>query len=298
LSTLRRVPDRVAAGIRAAVSLVEEYGLRVTQTNVLAEGQAVVVRLAPAPVVARIGVEDVFGPRMEWQRGTVGLCRHLAAAGASVIPPSDLVPPGPYERDGFVVSFWRHIDGDNTKSVDPREAGERLHEIHDLAVSYDGELSTFWPFPEARRLLGHAEVTEELSDDHLVLLTTVLEHLEARLPTEAQQALHGDAHIWNTLQTVDGPVWFDFDEACRGPLEWDAATMIQSDRVLGPNEHVRQAYRAAFGDRFSEEELSAWIDLRVVLIIEWLAVARHRYRGVPDPGSDRGLAWLRQRYVG
>jgi phosphotransferase family enzyme len=292
------VPDRVAAGIRAAVSLAEEHGVRVTQTDVLADGQAVVVALAPAPVVARIGVEDVFGPRLEWQRGAVGLCRHLAAAGAAVIPPSDLLPPGPHERDGFVFSFWQHVVADETKSVDPREAGNRLREIHELAASYDGELSTFWPCREARRLLGHVEVTEELPDDDLALLTTVLEHLDACLETDPQHVLHGDAHIWNTLQAREGPVWFDFDEACRGPLEWDAATMIQSDRVLGPNEDARQGYGAAFGDRFEEEELSPWIDLRVVLIVEWLAVARHRHPGVPDPGSSRGLAWLRRRYVG
>jgi hypothetical protein len=277
---------------------VEEHGLRVAQADVLADGQAVVVHLAPAPVVARIGIEDVFGPRMEWQRGAVGLCRHLAAAGAAVIPPSDLVPPGPYERDGFVFSFWRHVVGDRTNPVSPREAGERLREIHELASSYDGELSTFWPFREARSLLGHAEVIDELSDEDLALLATVLVALEARLSTARQQALHGDAHIWNTLQTAGGPLWFDFDEACRGPVEWDAATMIQSDRVLGMNEDVRQAYCAAFGDRFAEEELLPWIDLRVVLIVEWLAVARHRHAGVPDPGSDRGLAWLQRRYIG
>jgi len=292
------VPDPVAAGIRAAVSLAEEHGLRVEQTAVLAAQQAVVVRLAPAPVVARIGVEDVFGPRMEWQRGAVGLCRHLAAAGAAVIAPSDLVPPGPHERDGFVVSFWRHVEEDSSQPVDPHDAGERLREIHELALSYDGELSRFWPFREARRLLVHPEATAELADEHLALLVGVLDALEGRLSPGPEQPLHGDAHIWNTLQTRDGPVWFDFDEACRGPMEWDAATMIQSDLVLGPIEEARRAYRAAFGDRFDDEELLPWVDLRVVLIVQWLAVAGHRYEGAPDPGSGRGLAWLRQRYIG
>jgi hypothetical protein len=292
------VPDRVAAGIRAAISLAEEHGLRVAQGQVVADQQAVVVRLAPAPVVARIGVEGVFGPRMEWHLGAVGLCRHLAAAGAAVIPPSDLVPAGPHERDDFVVSFWRHVDEDTSRPVGPREAGERLREIHELSASYDGELSTFWPFREARRLLAHPEVTAELSEEHLTLLAGVLDVLEGELRLGPKRPLHGDAHIWNTLQTSDGPVWFDFDEACCGPLEWDAATMIQSDRVLGPNGDVRRAYRAAFGERFGDDELLPWIDLRVVLIVEWLAVARHRHEGVPDPGSGRGLAWLGRRYVG
>jgi Ser/Thr protein kinase RdoA (MazF antagonist) len=215
-----------------------------------------------------------------------------------VIPPSDLVPSGPHERDGFVVSFWRHVDEDTSRPVDPQEAGERLREIHSLSESYAGELSTFWPFREARRLLCHPETTAELTDDGLGLMATVLDDLEVRLPSRPERPLHGDAHIWNTLQTSDGPVWFDFDGACHGPLEWDAATMIQSDRVLGPKEDVRRAYRAAFGDRFTDEELLPWIDLRVVLIVEWLAVARHRHEGVPDPGSGRGLAWLRRRYVG
>lgn len=292
------MPDRVAAGIRTAVSLAEEHGLHVEQAQVIAGGQAVVVRLAPAAVVARIGVEDVFGPRMEWQRGAVGLCRHLAEAGAAVIAPSDLVPPGPYEREGFVVSFWRHVDEDASRQVDPRDAGERLREIHELSLSYEGELSTFWPFREARRLLDHPELTAELAEEYLALLTTVLDAVERTVSSAPERPLHGDAHIWNTLQTPTGPVWFDFDEACRGPLEWDAATMIQSDLVLGPKPDVRRAYRAAFGDRFDDEELLPWIDLRVVLIVQWLAVARHRHPGLSDPGFDRLLAWLRGRYVG
>jgi|SRR5581483_11132903 len=293
-----RSADRIGAGIRTAVVLAEEHGLHVDEAQVLSRGQAVVVRLSPAPVVARIGVEDVFGPRLEWQYGAVGLCRHLAAAGAAVIPPSDLVPAGPHERDDVVVSFWRHVDVDQSRSVDPEDAGEKLREIHELSASYEGDLSTFWPFREARRLLAHPEVVAELTEESLALLATVLDALEPGLLPGPERPLHGDAHIWNTLQTPAGTVWFDFDEACRGPLEWDAATMIQSDRVLGPKEDVRRAYRAAFGDRFGDDELLPWIDLRVVLIVEWLAVARHRREGVPDPASGRGVAWLRQRYVG
>lgn len=288
--------DPVATGVAAAVSLAREHGLRVEQPRVLSETQAVVVHLPPVPLVARIGVEDVFGPRVEWQRGAVGLAGHLAAAGAAVIPPSELLPPGPHERDGAVVSFWSYVEEDDSTPVDPREVGASLREIHELAGTYDGELAGFWPLREAEALLAHPEVTAELREDDLGLLAAVLKQLAPELPTPRERALHGDAHIWNALQTRDGAVWFDFDEACRGPLEWDAATMIQSDWVLGPKEDVRTAYRAAFGDRFEDRELVAWVDLRVILIIEWLAVSRHRSPALREPTTSTALDWLRRRY--
>ena len=288
--------DAIAAGVAAAVALAEENGVPVGEPHVLSRTQAVVVQLPPAPLVARIGVEDVFGPRVEWQRGAIGLCRHLAAAGAAVVRPSDLLPSGPHVRDGAVISYWEYVERGESRRVDPHEAGILLRDIHELSATYEGELSGFWPPREAMALLSHPEVAARLGEDDLTFLASVLGRLRAELPDRPARPLHGDAHIWNTFQGRRGAVWFDFDEACRGPLEWDAATMIQSDWVLGPNEDVRAAYRAAFGDRFDDAELAPWVDLRVLLIVEWLAVARHRYPGLREPAADAGLDWLRRRY--
>jgi hypothetical protein len=94
------------------------------------------------------------------------------------------------------------------------------------------------------------------------------------------------------VRTPDGPLWIDFDEACRGPLEWDAATTIESSLVFGPLEQVEQAYEAAFGDRFTQDELAPFVELRVVLIAEWLACHLPRYPEAREE-LDRILGWLR-----
>jgi thiamine kinase-like enzyme len=45
------------------------------------------------------------------------------------------------------------------------------------------------------------------------------------------QPVHGDAHPGNLVATHDGLVWIDFEEVCRGPVEWDLATMLDADAV-------------------------------------------------------------------
>ena len=279
----------VDAAVRAAVSIVQQHGLEVAEPRLLSTSQAVIVHLGPAPLVARVGAEDVFGPRLVWQRGAVPFVRHLADVGAAVVPPSDLLPPGPHERDGLVVSFWRYVQGSGPPA-DPAAAGEALREIHELALGYEGELAPFWPPVEAQALLARADVAGALRGPELQLLRGVLER---RLPERPEQPLHGDAHVWNTLQTADGPLWLDFDEACRGPLEWDAATMVESDLVLGPGADVPAAYEAAFGDRFEERDLAPWVELRVALIVLWLAAAGRTTEAPHE--LDRLLAWLRPR---
>ncbi len=151
--------DPVPAAIDAAVSIAAEHGIRVGEARVLSHEQAVIVHLAPAPLGARVGVEAVFGPRLDWQRGAVGLAAHLAAAGAPVVPPSDLLPPGPHVRERAVLSFWSYVVEDRSLPPDPWAAGDGLRRIHELGVGYDGELANFWPLNEAELLLAGPEVT-------------------------------------------------------------------------------------------------------------------------------------------
>ena len=272
--------------VAAAVALARDQGLDPQRPVVISDRQVVLVHLAPEPVVARVGVEDVFGPRLDWQRGAVAFVRYLADAGAPVVPPSDLVPAGPFETDGMVVSFWTFVEDRSELPLDPRAAGEGLRRIHELALSYDGELAAFWPPVEAEALLERAA----LSSEERELLRRTIDRIA--LPERPQQPLHGDAHIWNCVRTAEGPLWIDFDEACRGPLEWDAATMIESSLVMGPFEQVEQAYEGAFGDRFTRGELAPFVELRVVLIAEWLGCHLPRYPETREE-LDRVLGWLR-----
>jgi Ser/Thr protein kinase RdoA (MazF antagonist) len=59
------------------------------------------------------------------------------------------------------------------------------------------------------------------------------ELVDIELPTG--QALHGDAHLWNCIQTAEGPLWHDFETTCRGPREFDLAALVHAQRAY--NEH-------------------------------------------------------------
>ncbi len=41
--------------------------------------------------------------------------------------------------------------------------------------------------------------------------------------------LHGDAHLGNVFITSDGARWNDFENACRGPREWDTGCLPRTD---------------------------------------------------------------------
>jgi Ser/Thr protein kinase RdoA (MazF antagonist) len=62
----------------------------------------------------------------------------------------------------------------------------------------------------------------------------------------AGQALHGDAHLFNCIQTAAGPVWHDLETACRGPREYDLAALVVDDRSRGPDRDAQIAL-AAYG---------------------------------------------------
>ena len=39
----------------------------------------------------------------------------------------------------------------------------------------------------------------------------------------AEQLLHGEPHPWNVLNTKNGPLFIDFENTARGPVEYDLA---------------------------------------------------------------------------
>jgi hypothetical protein len=58
------------------------------------------------------------------------------------------------------------------------------------------------------------------------------------------QTLHGDAHLFNCIETASGPVWHDLETACRGPREYDLAALVLDDRSQGSDPEARAALAA------------------------------------------------------
>ena len=110
------------------------------------------------------------------------------------------------------------------------------------------------------------------------------------MPAVQDRPIHGDAHLGNVL----GPrLWGDWEDVCRGPVEWDVATLQAAGRVFGDSDSARAEAVAAYGDH-DEELVEELLPLRVLFVSAWGAVGtldhperRERF--------DRRLAWLRER---
>lgn len=263
--------------VEAAVAVARAHGLESREPVVLRDAWHVLVHLAPWPLVARVtsgapGVDPGDVVR------ELDVARHLRRAGAPTVQPTDLIDPGPHVHGRHTLVFWHHIRAEG--ELDAAAAGEGLRAIHEALARYPGEL------PRAGRAGEVAAMLAPLrrSDD-----VEMLCELAAReLP--AGQALHGDAHLFNCMQTATGPVWHDLETACRGPREYDLAALVLRDRSRTADHDARLALAAygAHDEDLLEQSLpvyTAWVAASFMV-----AVARR-----PDaaPALERQLRFLR-----
>jgi Ser/Thr protein kinase RdoA (MazF antagonist) len=232
------------------------------------------------PLVARVSSGRPYpeGPPEEDVIRELEVASHAARAGAAVVPPSDLLDPGPHRHGSHVVTFWQYVEP--KREVEPVAAGEALRAIHEALVDYEGEL----PSLHTADLATILDSLEPSADVEL------LRELGLRQPAGPTQPIHGDAHLANCLP---GPLWHDFETACRGPREFDLAALTLSDEVRydAPSRIALRAY----GDHDADllEELlpvyAAWIYASFMV-----ALPRRPELG---PVLDERLGWLRKTYA-
>ncbi len=90
----------------------------------------------------------------------------------------------------------------------------------------------------------------------------------------AEQLLHGEPHPWNVLVTKDGPLFIDFENCARGPVEYDLAWV--------PKE---------VSDRYQDADQDLIAECRGVVLA---LIAAHRWRRDDQHPSGRqgGVAFL------
>ena len=279
--------------VAAAVAAAAAYGLRCDSPEVLADGSNVLVRLAPASVVARVATTTalVRKPIECWMRTDVELAGYLAGEGFPVVRPSGELAPGPHMQDGFAVTFWEWVDHDRNYVPTVSEVGGRLHELHAVLRRYKGDLRRLSPFVEIPEWLDEVERWGTVDPYDVAMLRRGYEQVvrrieQLRLP---EQPLHGDAHKKNLLKTSRGLLWTDFEDACRGPLEWDLACFV---RTSGED---RRTALAGYGGRFEVERLIPFFEARDLQGGVWGAVLSSRF---PDR-RERAAEWMavcRARY--
>ena len=267
------------SAVRAAVEVAAEHGLRADDPLVLRDAWHVLVHLRPLPIVARVssGLPYPDGPPEDDVIRELAVASHAARAGAAVVPPSDLLDPGPHRHGGHVVAFWKYVG--QPREVEPVAAGEALRAIHEALADYEDEL----PSLHTDDLVAITDRLEPSAD------VEFLRELGLRQPAGSRQALHGDAHLANCMP---GPLWHDFETACRGPREFDLAALALSDEVR--HDEPSRIALEAYGDH-DADLLEEFLPVYAAWIYASFMIALPR-RPELGPVLAERLAWLRSNY--
>jgi hypothetical protein len=129
--------------IAAAQAVAREHGVGCDDAVRLASGSNVLVHLRPAPVVARVmtATAVLHDDLEEWLTREVAVGVFLAERTEQVVAPTNLLPPGPYERDGLWLTLWEFVEHGPHAAPDAREVGRSLRELHAVLAAYPGELA-------------------------------------------------------------------------------------------------------------------------------------------------------------
>jgi hypothetical protein len=238
-----------AAALAAAQAVAREYGVACDDAVPLSGGSNVLVHLKPAPVVARVmtGTVVLHDDLERWLAREVAVGAFLAGTDL-VVEPTDLLPPGPYERDGLWMTLWRFVEHDERAPPPvPRELGRSLRALHAALAGFPDDLPP---------LSGIRDWLEGLLDEvrlSRLQIDSIRRELEALTPAVFEsslpaQALHGDVSMGNLLRTETGLLWNDLEDVCAGPVAWDVAGLVSSARGRGQSVEFVEALLAAYGD--------------------------------------------------
>ncbi|HEY8961019.1 MAG TPA: aminoglycoside phosphotransferase family protein [Luteolibacter sp.] len=289
-------PSRLELPIRAATETASAHGVTPDRCDILQDGHTLVLRLSES-LVARV-VTDVDGPRQgtEWFARENAVARHLTERGAPVIPLHPDLPPHPHQHLGYSLNFWQFVTAIDDEP-DAASIGRLLYRCHEVLRDFDQPLPELAIITESIDLLATLKKRNLFPAETLDLLRDRLSHSLEALRQFPRQALHGDAHLGNLMNTTRGLLLTDWEDTFDGPVEWDLASIIWNARIL-ENDHaladgILHAYRTA-GGNIDETALHHSLIARAAVISAWYPIL------YPNPSEERQsklrfrLEWLRK----
>ena len=284
-----------ASSLAAAQAVARGHGVDCDEAVRIAAGSNVLVHLRPAPVVARVmtGTAVLHDDVERWLAREVAVGVFVAERSDLVVPPSDILPPGPHEQDGLWMTLWKFVPHDaQAPPPEPRELGRSLRRLHAALAGFPGDLA---PLSEVRdwleRLLAELRPSPLLTRHDIDWLRFKLDAVtpavfEGSLPA---QALHGDASMSNLLRTESGLVWNDLEDVCAGPVAWDVSGLVTSARARGQSATFTDELLAAYGDP-GVEDLEAFLEAHALYEVVWQAFeGRRRPRALVRAAASLAL---------
>ena len=258
----------------------------------IAGGSNVLVHLKPAPVVARVmtGTAVLHDDVEQWLAREVAVGAFLAET-ELIVPPSDILPPGPHEHDGLWMTLWKFVPHDKqAPPPQPRELGRSLRELHAALAGFPGELARLSEVRDwLARLLAQLRPAPAMTQRDIDWLGFELDALtpavfESSLPT---QPLHGDVSMGNLLRTDTGLVWNDLEDVCAGPVAWDLAGLVASATARGHSATFIQELLVGYGEP-DAERLEPFLAVHALYDVVWQAFEAARERPIwPSSASGK-----------
>jgi aminoglycoside phosphotransferase (APT) family kinase protein len=207
--------------VAAAISTASALDLNVEDAIVLHDSNRIVLRLMPCDVVARVAPMAWYDSQLE-----VELAQRLTEIESPVGAPEPRVEPRVHERDGFAVTLWSYYEPVPSRELSPAGYAQALERLHAGLRQIDVTTRHFLDrVADTQQDVANRDITPELPDADRELLAGTLRSLRRSIVDRgaAEQLLHGEPHPENVLRTKKGPLFIDFENATRGPVEYDLA---------------------------------------------------------------------------
>ncbi len=282
---MEQIKELTRRALVAVTRLARRLGLPPDEPVVLSNRGNLLVRLAPAPVVARVATLTGtwrLDP-MAWLAREVAVAGFVAQRGGPVVPPA--ADAGPYWQDGLAISLWQHVVA-RDEEPGPADVGTALGRLHLAARDCPADLGGLHPATD-QITDGLTVLEREAVVDTGTIAALRARHIAALADLRAAGGepivIHGDAHHGNLLD-VGGWLWIDLEETGRGPAAWDLATMTSRCSAADGLVALRAYAAETHTDVPTAMELAPFRRVRDIEAAVWtLCVSQSypaRYRGV------------------
>jgi aminoglycoside phosphotransferase (APT) family kinase protein len=256
----------------AAMSTASELDLAVDDAVVLSDSNRLVVRLMPCDIVARVTPMTHFASAER----EVEVVRRLAETDSPVATLEARVEPRIFVHDGFKIAMWTYFEPVRRviSSGDYMRALERLHAgLRQIDVTTPHFMDRV---AATQQDVASRDVTPDLTETDRALLANTLRDLRESIVNRRapEQLLHCEPHPGNVLSTMNGPLFIDFENTARGPVEYDLAWVPQE---------VSERYPDADQDLLDE---CRGVVLAIIAMHRWSRDDQH------PSGRQSGVAFL------
>jgi hypothetical protein len=276
-------------GPEHALSLAREAGRRlgldVSGARLLRARSSAHVELPEASVIAR--VEPPGAEELAERQVTVGRC--LMAANAPV-PWLEQPEKQPITLGGGAVVLWQRVE--SVGAPDPETVGRAIKRIHDSAP---GKPAADFPRidPLTRTRASLAKVSAWTGTPEWNALDRLTEECEASWASLVaadplgQVLVHGDVHLDNALQTSEGSIMVDLEDAGLGPASWDFVPLAVGVRRYGLATAVYESFISGYGASPTlGEGLDTLCTIYELLVTSWAMECSHNS---PEMATEAAL---------